>query len=290
MNNNLFKCKINAKLLKEKLKEGWGPIDFANHLGISEKEFWTSFNKTFKGRAADNLRRGLESNDRTNKKASRRRKPIKLSPENGNQRREEEIAKRKMTNSSDEETITILESSELEKALSREKKLTDSLMSLENDHKTELVKRRILVGKVIQLKDKLLHLKEDIIECSKKAVNLLAEGVQIENNLERINKEKAEVKTSLDEVREKIADLKKVQINIIDDIEIIPAEEYTISDEWKDLRNSWLDDERFSILTVIEISLLAKAIVLRESMQKDGRRFEFVFVSDDMERLFNEIS
>lgn len=72
-------------------------------------------------------------------------------------------------------------------------------------------------------------------------------------------------------------------------IEIVPAY-YEIPDGWKELRGDWLDDERFESLTLIELSILAKAVLLAKAISADGRKSTFVFDSDLMQELFYELS
>lgn len=300
MNKTFDKGKITAKLMEEKLKEGWGTAHFADELGMSVQDFMVKLEKTFRGSALQIYRRRLKKNDKLIERQLKRRACSKITTVPKNEGTEvpettdstvivdEDIETTEttvVTVNADEEGL-----SELEEALKRETELSKALMKLENDKKEAITIRRNFFEKAIELKEDLFRLRKEIVEDKKKVLKLQKQIEENEEELERIKKQRRKTKDSLDEVREEIAELRKVQVNIVDDIEIFPAEEYAISSEWKELRNSWLDDERFSVLTVIEISLLAKAIILRRAMLEEGRRFEFVFVSDEMERLFNELS
>ena len=68
-------CKrtLNAKLLEEKLKIGWGTSQFAIHLQMSEDEFKNILNDTFKGTAGDSYRRRLKKKDKKIEQQLRRR-------------------------------------------------------------------------------------------------------------------------------------------------------------------------------------------------------------------------
>ena len=291
---NVTSGRLNAKLLEEKLKKGWGTANFAADLGMSEQEFMEVLDKTFYGPASQNYRRRLKKNDKSIEKQLKRRAcSIKAPSYKEFPKEENEEYKMEKKESVIKESIEGLmtsELSDLEKALALEREFINSLISLENEHKKEVAERKNVFEKASKLKDRMLRLKKELKESAEEATMLFDEKAQIDINLERINNEKAEIKTSLDEVREEIAELRKVQVNIVDDIEIIPAGEYIISDEWKELRTTWLDDEKFSSLTIMEISLLAKAILLKRAIIEDNRRYEFAFVSDDLEKLFNELS
>ena len=47
MNKTFDKGKITAKLMEEKLKEGWGTAHFADELGMSVQDFMVKLEKTF---------------------------------------------------------------------------------------------------------------------------------------------------------------------------------------------------------------------------------------------------
>lgn len=300
MNKTFDKGKITAKLMEEKLKEGWGTAHFADELGMSVQDFMVKLEKTFRGSALQIYKRRLKKNDKLIERQLKRRACSKITtvPKNEGTEVPETTDSTVIVDEDTETTETTAvtinadeeEHSELEEALKRETELSKALMKLENARKEVITIRRNLSEEAIKLEEDLFRLRNEFVKGQKKALELLKQIKENEEELERIKKQRRKTKDSLDKVREEIAELRKVQVNIVDDIEIIPAEEYAISSEWKELRNSWLDDERFSVLTVIEISLLAKAIILRRAMLEEGRRFEFVFVSDEMERLFNELS
>ncbi len=67
-------CKtLNAKLLEEKLKIGWGTSQIARHLQMNEDEFKQILNDTFKGPAGESFRRRLKKNDKRIEQQLRRR-------------------------------------------------------------------------------------------------------------------------------------------------------------------------------------------------------------------------
>ena len=123
-------------------------------------------------------------------------------------------------------------------------------------------------------------------EKSGKAVE---ETVQ-EERTEFVDSSKAETKGHISKIQEQINKLQKVEIFVEKGrIEIVPAD-YEIPDGWKELRSDWLDDERFESLTLIELAILAKAVLLAKAISADGRKSTFVFESDLMQELFSEIS
>ena len=279
--------KLTAKLMEEKLKKGWSTSDFADYLGMTTDEFKAALDKIFYGPAARNYRRRLKKNDKhVEQQLNRRACSTKI-----NVSHVEEVY--------EEPTITtekdVIEAQESEKDFQikelskKEILLKKEIISLENLHKTEVANRKTVCEDILVIQDAMLKLKKELEAYREKATELLRKKEQISANLERINAEKATSKEDLSRVQEEICELRKIEVNIVDDIEIIPPE-YNIPEGWKELRNSWIDDERFSNLTVMELSLLAKAILLKNLISEDGRKSEFVFASDHMEELFNELS
>ena len=65
--------KITAKLLEEKLKKGWGALNFANYLGITEQEFMRNLDKTFHGPVAQSYKRRIKNNNKNIKQQLNRR-------------------------------------------------------------------------------------------------------------------------------------------------------------------------------------------------------------------------
>jgi len=67
------KITLTAKLLEEKLKKGWGTIDFSEHLEMSVEEFKQILEKTFEGVAGKKYGRRLKKNDKQIERQLRRR-------------------------------------------------------------------------------------------------------------------------------------------------------------------------------------------------------------------------
>ena len=67
------KITLTAKLLEDKLKIGWGTINFSEHLDMSVEKFKQILEKTFKGAAGKNYTRRLKINDKKIEQQLRRR-------------------------------------------------------------------------------------------------------------------------------------------------------------------------------------------------------------------------
>ena len=275
---------LNAKLLEEKLKKGWGTIQFSEYLGMSVEAFKQILDKTFEGVAGESYRRRLKKNDKRIEQQLRRR-AVSVKTEHFEEKAETEqcnateTADSSEVGNNEEDDMDVLEKLQIEEEFYR-----NYLISLENDHKSAVAERKQLFEVLAKFREKMLELKKEIEECRLKSQDYTAQKDQISAKIEKINQDKAETKNQIAEIQEKINQLQKIEIFVDKGhIEIVPAD-YEIPDGWKELRSDWLDDERFESLTLIELSVLAKAI------SANGRKSTFVFESDLMQELFSEIS
>lgn len=281
---------LNAKLLEEKLKKGWGTIQFSEYLGMSVEEFKQILDKTFEGVAGESYRRRLKKNDKRIEQQLRRR-AVSVKTEHFEEKAETEqcnateTADSSEVGNNEEDDMDVLEKLQIEEEFYR-----NYLISLENDHKDAVAERKQLFEILTKFRDKMLALREELEECQRKAHSYTVQKDQISAKLESINQDKVETKKHLSEIQQRINQLQKIEIFVDKGhIEIVPAD-YEIPDGWKELRGDWLDDERFESLTLIELSILAKAILLAKAISADGRKSIFVFESDQMQNLFSELS
>ena len=291
---------LNAKLLEEKLKKGWGTIQFSEHLGMSVEEFKQILDKTFEGVAGESYRRRLKKNDKRIEQQLRRRavsvktehfKEKAEQTSNSNDAETEQCNATETANSSEANNNEERDMEDVLEKLQREEEFyRNYLISLENDHKAAVAERKQLFEILVKFREKMLELRKELEECRLKSQDYTAQKDQISAKIEKINQDKAETKKQITEIQEKINQLQKIEIFVDKGhIEIVPAE-YEVPDGWKELRSDWLDDERFESLTLIELSILAKAVLLAKAISADGRKSTFVFESDLMQELFSEIS
>ena len=291
---------LNAKLLEEKLKKGWGTIQFSEYLGMSVEEFKQILDKTFEGVAGESYRRRLKKNDKRIEQQLRRRavsvktehfKEKAEQTSNSNDAETEQCNATETANSSEANNNEERDMEDVLEKLQREEEFYKKyLISLENDHKAAVAERKQLFEILTKFRDKMLALREELEECQRKAHSYTVQKDQISAKLKSINQDKVETKKHLSEIQQRINQLQKIEIFVDKGhIEIVPAE-YEIPDGWKELRSDWLDDERFESLTLIELSILAKAVLLAKAISADGRKSTFVFESDLMQELFSEIS
>ena len=291
---------LNAKLLKKKKKKGWGTIQFSEYLGMSVEEFKQILDKTFEGVAGESYRRRLKKNDKRIEQQLRRRavsvktehfKEKAEQTSNSNDAETEQCNATETANSSEANNNEERDMEDVLEKLQREEEFYKKyLISLENDHKAAVAERKQLFEILVKFREKMLELRKELEECRLKSQDYTAQKDQISAKIEKINQDKAETKKQITEIQEKINQLQKIEIFVDKGhIEIVPAE-YEVPDGWKELRSDWLDDERFESLTLIELSILAKAVLLAKAISADGRKSTFVFESDLMQELFSEIS
>ena len=291
---------LNAKLLEEKLKKGWGTIQFSEYLGMSVEEFKQILDKTFEGVAGESYRRRLKKNDKRIEQQLRRRavsvktehfKEKAEQTSNSNDAETEQCNATETANSSEANNNEERDMEDVLEKLQREEEFyRNYLISLENDHKAAVAERKQLFEILVKFREKMLELRKELEECQLKAHSYTVQQDEISAKIDKINQDKAETKQQISELQEQINKLQKIEVFVDKGhIEIVPAE-YEVPDGWKELRSDWLDDERFESLTLIELSILAKAVLLAKAISADGRKSTFVFESDLMQELFSEIS
>lgn len=281
-------CKptLTAKLMNEKLKRNWGTAQFTEYLQMTEEDFKKILDDTFEGPAGESFRRRLKKNDKKIEQQLRRRAvSVKTLEEKSVEETESDNAADTADSTEENDDIAILEKLQREEEFYR-----NYLISLENDHKAAVSERKQLFENLGLFRTKMLELRKEIEECQRKAQSYTIQQDQISAKLEKINQDKAETKNQISEIQQRINQLQKIEIFVDNgQIEIVPAD-YEIPDGWKELRGDWLDDERFESLTLIELSILAKAVLLAKAISADGRKSTFVFDSALMQELFYELS
>ena len=289
-------AKLTTKLLNEKLKYNWGTAQFAQYLQVTVTEFEECFEQLFRSRpGGESFRRRIEKNNsRIERRENQQRKmkavyvETNLSEKTVKETEQDnvaDIADFSEAGNNEEKDLAVL------KKLRREEEYhRNSLTSLENDYKVAEAERKQLCDEIDLLRVKMNELRKEIEECETKAESYTNQKDKISARIDKISQEKAKTKMQIAEIQEQIKKLQKIEVYVDnEDIEIVPAD-YEIPDGWKELRREWLDDERFESLTLIELSILAKAILLAKAISADGRKSIFVFESDQMQDLFSEFS
>ena len=284
---------LTTKLLNEKLKYNWGTVQFAEYLQLTVTEFEECFEQLFRSRpGGEKFRRQIErNNSRIEKRENQQRKKragyveTNLSGKTAKETEQDnvsDIADFSKLGNNEKKDINVL------KELQREKEC--HLTSLENDHKVAETERKQLCEKIDLVSAKISELRKEIEKCQIEAKSYIDQKDKISARIDKINQEKAKTKMQIAEIQEQIKKLQQIEVYVeIEDIEIVPAD-YEIPDGWKELRREWLDDERFESLTLMELAILAKAILLAKAISADGRKSIFMFESDEMQELFSELS
>ena len=170
---------LNAKLLEEKLKKGWGTIQFSEYLGMSVEEFKQILDKTFEGVAGESYRRRLKKNDKRIEQQLRRRavsvktehfKEKAEQTSNSNDAETEQCNATETANSSEANNNEERDMEDVLEKLQREEEFYKKyLISLENDHKAAVAERKQLFEILTKFRDKMLALREELEECQRKA-------------------------------------------------------------------------------------------------------------------------
>jgi len=269
---------ITAKLMHEKLKQGWTSSDFANHLECSEEEFWDLFQKNFSGTAYENFCRELRSNEKARNKAKRNALARIHVVDSDN------IEDTSVSADDTPSEIDLLTSLEQEKKAIEEKcsKLTQDGQTLSKTL-DDIIQQINAQSTFVENLRRQLSNEENILsslEQSKKSLNSeLADIVAAVTNL-NIHKANIQARINL---------LKKVTIFVYSDgsVELSKDSSYELVDApetFKELLNT----EELEVLTIKQLKSLAKVISLIRKLKENGNKFEISFENEICENFFEK--
>ena len=177
----------------------------------------------------------------------------------------------------------------LEQLIKESEEVKKLICGVESERERLYSMRRTAYAKLSTLKDEMIKIRE-ALKAKAEEVELEILGLsEIAEKVEKANSDIKEYQELLKVYDDQISKLKKVSVNVTEaSFEIEP--EFDIPESWKNLRNSWIDDERFETLTMAELRQLAKAVALKEAIEAQSRSYEFTFTSDKLQSLFDEIT
>lgn len=308
MENNTS-TRLNAKLLEDKLKVGWGTPEFAERLGIVPEELENVLQKAFHGKALSAYIKRIRENDRRNVKIAQQtlnkaKKSREKSLQNPTVLPEElqatsselceepqlssgEVSKEpqseEVANTSTEEEEVFTEEDQLKFLLIELEEDKNMIIDYENDHKSLISERKEIRKKLLVIKEEIEKLKSELKEKLEEISRLDAANNQLNLEIQTVNVNLTQAREIMAETERKIEILQKITVNILE-ASIEP--EFEIPETWTKIREEWLDDEDFECLTMTEFKLLAKAVALRTALVEQKKNFEFCFVSDKLRELF----
>mgnify|MGYP004590962729 CR=1 FL=1 len=286
--------KLRGKQIWVYIKQGFTIEDLLEKYKCSQEELEKYMEKNFEKKARDSVRRKLEKNG----KKSGNNTAVIVTQEEISKTTLKEIQKK--ARQMQEKNIMVMKEKEnkkdsdemsLEKLKDRENALVTETCQQEGEHKRTLATRRTLLEKLVTEKEKILELKNIILQRQKEVDEIFTKMVEIDEKITAESEELSANKKILNEVREYIKVLGKVTLFVYENGEIKEeeaevAEELLESDEVFD---SLIHNKLVENLSVKQIRQLSKLMVLTEQMQKQGQNYDLVFESEIVQKIFEQL-
>lgn len=182
---------------------------------------------------------------------------------------------------------------ELEQLQLDEQKLSDMVCALEKEH-VDFVSRRGKILEGLEQSNKTLKkLRDALQQEQKKATALCREYEELETKMQDNTRECAAHKELLDDIRNRITELKKINIWVYEDgtIDVENGELITISDEIVDTYFATMYRlPEANELMVKELITVAKLVCMKKEYEKMGCRYEFYFGNPKAQLLYEAVS
>ena len=277
--------KLTAKLMEDKLKQGWTTVDFAQHLGISVDIFLSILDKTFDGKAYTFYSRRLKENDKKRAKNINRAR-------NSSTKKFKQKHNLKLTAITEADLVAEPTSnsevsiSHLNSLTSEADDIKNMICDLEKQHSELVSKRKDARTRLTNLKNDMIQLRSVLEKKSTEVESIISDLSEISEKISIINTDQVSAKEILSELQLQINELKKFSIKVSDNSFEMDTE-YPIPDIWKDIRNSWLDDVKFKSFTLSELEQLSKSVALRNELIAKGLYPIFTFSSSKLQSSFD---
>ena len=311
---------LNAKEMNEGLKKGWCTADFAADLGVSQDEFIVLLKKTFESRPLAGFMRKLAKNASAKKKG---KKPCSTNTKVD----ADEVSENKDISPKSTDISDACKHEDVSSCIVEEDSIIEDIDSFIADVEVEVapssvtvaqidaeiaansIRLRNLEAELVQLhsarKDNLAKLSEQEswldkilteLKNHQKEAEEVAEEINLQN--EAIIEKKAEKK----EINQKIS-LAKQKLKLLQKISILACspDETTVEsgltddslpkysfDYEEDKFNEILSSGDAEELTIREVKFVASLIKYCQSLSTNGREFEILFESQNIEKIFHQ--
>ena len=304
---------LNAKLLNEKIKQGWVATDFSEHLGITTEQFWQTLEKQFTRNAYTGFKSSINKNEKHQKRLSRASQhsfdttlPSEEIIENETLETNELFDFEETSNVStdaivEEPNVSDNQSDgtpdstsseepsieELEKRLAERK---EHLNNLELEHKK-------VVSSRISIKDEIREHKNALEEIQRKIAEHNAALSGLITRLDDTATTLAHLTSSSNLCRQEIANLtsqieaaKKVCIFVYNsgEIELDSKLGFELPD-WSTLFNNIVQEDELDSLTIKQIKALAQVIALTQFLTSIRASYEVSFENEISETYFKKV-
>lgn len=269
--------RFDSRLMEEKLKRGWTVNDFARHLGITEEEFLSLFERKFYGKAYTDLLSRLEKNAEKKK-----RHPVKEPIPKVEKQKKEVQVKPEIEEKQPSKTPLML-------LKDQENDLKNVICRKEVDHKNLVNQKRKLEDSLREQKNLMLDLKRMIEECKREVETIINNLEKVSETLAGVSDEITKFRKDLAKLQNEIQLLSKISIFVYRDGEIETENlEIEISESWKDLFSKIINNEAIEDLTLKQTKQLAKVITLARDLKHKELDFDISFELDLVQELYDK--
>lgn len=284
--------RISSKFMEEKLKIGWSSTDFAIRFNVTEEEFFELMRKNFKAkRTYDFYMYRLKENDKRRQKGiirakSSARRARKMAEMAGKYQKEDKETSEDANNVEEKEEDV----NPLENLRKEYKETSDILCDLEKECEDFISKRKKLYEILVGKKEEIIEIQNLLKTKAQEVKSAISELKEISDKIESAKADLKSYREILKEYDAQIEALTKVSVKFLEDSSFEASSEVTLHENWKDIRNSWIDDEKFENLTMAELKQLAQAVAIKKVIEDTKRTSEIILSSDKLQSLFNEIA
>jgi len=310
-----MKHPLNAKLMNDKIKQGWTTAVFAALLGISNEQFMSVLEKEFSRNAYEGFRSSLKKNDKYQKRITKNvaqslsqisEEPSENLVEEIPTEYHEEVNENALIEDiidSDSEIST--ENQESEENISSDNENINNIEELEiklkqatkflNDSE---LKHKDLTSERISIRKEIVGYQEELKQMREKVAKIQESIGSLKTRFDTIGKEMLEITSQIRDTKIDIAqyttqleEAKKVLIYICDSGELVVESKMEFEIEnWELLcYNTIVKENELKSLTIIQAEALAKAILLVRFLIVQEVPYEVVFDNPIAETYFKKV-
>lgn len=298
---------LNAKLMNDKLKQGWTTTEFATYLGISIEQFLDVLKKEFTRNAYEGFRNSLRKNDKHQKRIAKNvAQTLSKIPEASTKDSNQEIPEGDGENAPIEDIIDSdaeinTETIDSEENLSS---TTESIEELEAkcQQSIELLNNLELQHKGVV--SERIQIRNEISDHQKEFEKMLAEVIKRQQAIEELQQQFTSVGETMDEITSKIRDTKLTIAQYTTQIEqaktvCIYAWNTGVVDidsslsleipNWQPTFNNIANVDELGALTLNQTRALAKTLTLARFLIAQNTPYEVAIESDISYAYFKKV-
>lgn len=276
---------ISSDYIQNKLKLGWVMQDFCDDLGISEESLMEFIEKHSNNRVYAAFPRRVKQNEQLAEKRRRsEEKKLNSAATNidANNQASDSVVKTETT-----PQIPATEKVEVDPILAAIDSLSNKIKIKESDLTNKLklksqlsAEHESLSLRIIKLQSNVERLEKEL-ELEKKNLSNSNHRIKvIANHISSVEQDISRIESAISDYKSEIRELQKITIFISKNDEIILESTVKIPDSWTEQYPKLLADSIVENITVKQVQLLAKLLVLFEKLKKEGAYFEFIFEND----------